>query len=156
YVNKHLNPAFGHKRLQEVTTDDIAALIVQMRKQGYAAKTIANMLAPLGRILSHALRRRLITDNPLSRLEHHERPRIQKRDQRALNHQEITALLDAASPRYRPILATAIYTGMRLSELLGLTWQDVNLRDGFIHVRHQLSRATRDEPAKRVRLKTDA
>jgi integrase len=156
FLDKHLLPAFGHRRIQEISTDDIAELVAAMRAKKLAAKTINNALVPLGRILSHALRRGYLTDNPLSRLEQHERPRIHKRDQRVLNHQQISALLAASLPRYRPILATAIYTGLRLNELLGLTWQDVNLQDGFIHVRHQLSRPTLDNPPRRVRLKTAA
>jgi integrase len=155
-LNHHIIPAFGSKRLQEVTTDDIAALIGQMRAKHLAAKTINGALVPIGRILAHALRRGYITDNPLRRLEQHERPRIYKRDQRVLDHRQITALLDASLPRYRPLIATAIYTGLRLNELLGLTWTDVNLQDGFIHVRYQLSRPTLDNPAHRVRLKTAA
>lgn len=156
FLNKHLLPVFGRRRLQEISTDDIAELIAAMRAKGLAAKTINNALVPLGRILSHALRRGYLIDNPLSRLEQHERPRIHKRDQRVLNHTEISALLNASLPRYRPILATAIYTGLRLNELLGLSWSDINLADGFIHVRHQLSRPTADQPPRRVRLKTVA
>ena len=87
---------------------------------------------------------------------HHERPRIEKRNQRVLSHEQISALLDASLPCYRPLLATAIYTGLRLNELLGLTWQDVDLGQGFVHVRYQLSRPTMASPAHRVRLKTNA
>jgi integrase len=48
---------------------------------------------------------------------------------------EIGRLLDAATtPRYRMLLATAIYTGLRLSELLGLAWSDVDLDGGYLHV----------------------
>ena len=45
---------------------------------------------------------------------------------------------------------------MRLSELLGLTWADINFDHGLIHVRYRLSRARIDRPARRVRLKTHA
>jgi integrase len=156
HLNKHLLPALGRKRLTEITTDDIAQLIARLRAQGLAAKTINGALVPLGRILQHALRRGHITDNPLRRLEQHERPRVHRRQQRVLDHNEITRLLDAALPRYRTFLATALYTGMRLSELLGLTWNDIDLDNGLIHVRYQLSRAHKDRPARRVRLKTQA
>ena len=156
HLDRHLLPTFGHKQMNEITTDDIARLITQLRGKGYAAKTINGALVPLGRILTHALRRGYITDNPLARLEQHERPRIHRRDQRVLDHAQITALLDASLPRYRTLLATAIYTGMRHSELLGLTWTDIDLDNGLIHVRYQLSRARLDKPAERVRLKTQA
>jgi integrase len=59
-------------------------------------------------------------------------------------------------PAYRPLLATALYSGMRLSELLGLTWAELDLGEGLIQVRYQLSRAREDKPARRVRLKTAA
>jgi integrase len=142
--------------LPDITTDDIAAMIGRLRAQGLAPKTINGSLVPLGRIFAHALRRGYITDNPLRRLEQHERPRIQKRDQRVLDHDEIARPLDASLPRYRPLLAMAIYTGMRHSELLGLTWADLDLETGLIHVRYQLSRARLHNPARRVRLKTNA
>jgi integrase len=115
---------------------------------------VAGALVPLGRVL--ALRRGQISDNPLRRLDQSERPRIHRREQRVLDHDQITKLLDACLLRYRPILATALYTGMRLSELLGLTWHDIDFATGVIHVRCQLSRARVNKPAGRVRLKTKA
>ncbi len=45
---------------------------------------------------------------------------------------------------------------MRENELLGLTWGDVDLKDSKIHVRALLSRPKRNEPAKRVGVKTDS
>jgi integrase len=105
-------------------------------------------------VLALALRRGYIADNPLRRLEASERPRITRREQRVLTHEEIARLLAACLPRYRPFIASALYSGMRLSELLGLTWADVDLSEGLIHVRYQLSRARVDKPARRVRLKT--
>jgi integrase len=53
-------------------------------------------------------------------------------------------------------MVTALYTGMRISELLALTWADVDLGAGVIHVRAQLSRAHRGTLARRVAPKTAA
>jgi integrase len=156
HLHAHLIPALGHRRLQDITTDELAQLINQLRAKGLAAKTISGALTPLNRVLNHAVRRGHLTDNPLRRLEQHERPRHHRREQRVLDHHQISALLNASLPRYKPFLATALYTGMRLNELLGLTWQDINLDQQLIHVRHQLSHPTRERPARRVRLKTPA
>jgi integrase len=155
HLERHLLPAFGRRRLQEISTDDCARLIAQLRAKGLAPKTIAGCLVPLGRIFALALRRGHLSDNPLRRLEQSERPRIQKREQRVLGHDEITRLLAESLPAYRPLLATALYSGMRLSELLGLTWGDVDLDQELLHVRFQLSRGRIDRPARRVRLKTE-
>jgi len=105
-----------------------------------AGFTIRTALTPLGRVLSHAARRGLIASNPMSRLERGERPSPGRREMRILQRDEIHALLGAADPRYRPLLATAIFTGLRLGEVLGLTWADVDLKAGTPHVRKQLDR----------------
>ena len=66
---------------------------------------------------------------------------------------EITALIDSAtSDRYRVLLATAIFTGLRLQELLALRWQDVDFDAAKVRVRHQLTRRR----AERVEVKSDA
>jgi integrase len=98
-------------------------------------------MVPLGRVLAHAARRGLIADNPIRRLEPRERPRVVKREMRILRPEEIDALLRAAVPAYRPVLATAIFTGLRQAELLGLTWADVDFDGGVVHVRRQLDRS---------------
>src|SRR5215216_1049165 len=54
------------------------------------------------------------------------------------------------------MLATVLYTGLRISEMLGLVWGDVDFAAGVIHVRAQLSRAHRGAPAQRVAPKTPA
>jgi len=50
---------------------------------------------------------------------------------------ELKALMDKATGRWRPLLVTAIFTGMRASELRGLRWIDVDLEAGMIHVRQR-------------------
>jgi integrase len=62
--------------------------------------------------------------------------------------------MGACLPAYRALIATALLTGMRLSELLGLIWDDVDLIRGSVHVRAQLSRARTDAPGRRVAPKT--
>ena len=79
-----------------------------------------------------------------------------RRRQRVLGRAEIERLLAACPPPGRLMLATALYSGLRISEMLGLVWDDVDLTSGVIHVRLQLSRAHREMPARRVPTKTPA
>src|SRR5438105_1490778 len=104
FLKNHLLPAFGRKRLQELTTDDVAQLISQLRKKGLSGKTISGALIPLNRILNHSVRRGHISENPVLRLERHERPRHYRRQQRVLNQDEIARLLAFCLPRYQPFL----------------------------------------------------
>jgi integrase len=156
YLDRHLLPELGRKRIRSLSPADMAALIAALTDKGLAPKTIANALVPLGGILRFARRRGYVIDDPLRRLEKTERPRPTPRAQRVLARTEIDRLLRACLPRYRPLLATALYTGMRLSEVLGLTWADVDLDVRLIRVRAQLSRAHLGAPARRIAPKTRA
>jgi integrase len=53
---------------------------------------------------------------------------------------ELKILIDTCPDRWRPFLVTAIFTGMRASELRGLMWSDVDLANGVIHVRRRADR----------------
>jgi integrase len=53
---------------------------------------------------------------------------------------EIRLILEHAKPRWRPFLLTAAFTGLRASELRGLTWRDVDLSANEIHVRQRADR----------------
>jgi integrase len=53
---------------------------------------------------------------------------------------EIRAILAAAGPRLRPLLLTAVFTGLRSSELRGLRWSDVDLKHSELHVRQRADR----------------
>lgn len=144
----HLHPRFGSRRIGDIREDDIALLIADMRRAGYAAWTIRGVLTPLGRILGYATRRGSITANPLPRLERSERPTADAREMSILDSDQIACLLASATGTWRPILATAVFSGLRVSELLGLTWADVDFDAGLIRVRHQLDRDRMRAPLK--------
>src|SRR4051812_20186512 len=125
-----------------------------MRQRGKAAWTVRATLTPLNRILGHAVRRGMIGTNPMDRLERGERPSVAPREMRILSRSDIGSLLESADDNYRPLLATATFTGVRLGELLGLTWANVDFDGGVVRVRRQLDRnGDRVEPktAKAVR-----
>lgn len=61
----------------------------------------------------------------------------------------MAALLAAATGRTHALVALLLFSGLRISEALGLVWRDVDLSSGHLRVRYQLSRN-----GKRVRLKT--
>jgi integrase len=53
---------------------------------------------------------------------------------------EVKMLIDAAEGRRRALLVTAVFTGLRASELRGLRWEDINLKRGELHVRQRADR----------------
>ena len=154
-LERHVLPRLGERPLDEVELDDILALISDLRKGGYSGATVVAILTQLSRLFGHAVRRGLIESNPVSKLERSERPRLSRQERPVLNPEEIGRLLEAAAPRFRTLLATAILSGLRQGELLGLHWRDVDFDNELIHVRTQLNRKRRDVPPKTERAVRD-
>ena len=73
---------------------------------------------------------------------------MEPREKRILSAEDMTRLL-AKAGRYRPLIATALFSGLRIGKLLGLIWDDIDLDTGIIHVRRQL-----DPHGNRVQPKT--
>ena len=153
-LRTHLSPRFGDRKLQEIDGDDVAELVADLTAAGKAAWTVRNVLTTLSALYRWASgRRKLAATNPVRQLEKHERPAVRKRRGRTLQPREITALIDSATTdRYRVLIATAIFTGLRLQELLALRWQDVDFDAGEVRVRYQLTR----KRAELVEVKSDA
>jgi integrase len=154
HLDRHLLPELGPRLIRHITTADVADLLDGVRDRGRSEKTIAGALATLESVMRFAVRNGWIADSPVAKLESDERPRPARRTQRVLGRDEIARLMGACLPAYRPLIATALLTGMRLSELLGLIWDDIDFTGGSARVRAQLSRARTGAPARRVAPKT--
>jgi integrase len=157
HLDHDLLPRLGHRRIASLTVDDVAELIGELRAAGRSPKTTANALATLQSVLRFARRRGWIVADPVELLEPGERPRPPRRSRgRVLGRKEVAHLLQCCPPAGRLLVEADLYSGLRISELLGLVWADVDLAAGLLRVRAQLSRAHRGEPARRVPPKTPA
>lgn len=153
----HLEPALGGLRLADVDARRVSAIVRSMRARGYAESTIDSTLLVLRAIYRLAIRRGLAARSPLDGLDPAELPRPAVGGHgRILDEAELAALARHASDQYRAVVAVLAYTGLRLSEALGLRWQDVDFVECELRVRAQLSLARRGKPARLVPLKTAA
>jgi integrase len=158
-----LIPRFGPMRLTAITPEHIARLIRELEREGPSGKPLSSSmidgyLRPLNGTMTFALRRGLITVNPCALLTSDDRPRRRERRQdHVWSDDEIEALIRAAEELaaqpasrydYTPLLRAALFTGLRLGELLGLQWQDVDLHEGVLHVRRQYTRLREYAPPK--------
>ncbi len=155
-LHRHLLPRLGRRRLVLISADDVVAVMRELQAEGLSPWTIKRILGALSCVFTFALRRGYIATHPFHRLERDERPHPLSSDQRVLTRTELARLFAACPRRYRPLLLTSAYTGMRLSEVLGLSWDDVDFAAGVIHVRHQLARGRRGVPPHRIPPKTRA
>jgi integrase len=144
----HVLPRLGAKRLEDIGPDDIVALAKELRESGYSAWTVETTLTPLKTLFRHAVRRDVLVGSPFHKLERSELPSPWTTDERVLSTAEIARLLAACPPRYRTLIATAIFTGLRQSELLALRWEHIDPDAGIVRVRTALDRNRRHVPLK--------
>jgi integrase len=133
HVNEHIRPLIGGLKLTTVTTPRVYAFIDEMKKKGRSAETSRRAVQSLGRIFRFAKGRGLVGTNPVADVK----LRRSKRDKARVvipTKDELRAVITAAAGRWRPLLITAIFTGLRASELRGLRWADVDLKRGVLTV----------------------
>ena len=113
-IDKHLKPAFGAVKLTTLTTPAIQALY--NRKKDLSAKSIRNVHGVLHKALEQAVDIDYIHANPASKCK---LPRVEKADIKPL---DIPDTLQAIKGhRFETLFTVGLFTGMRISEILGLT-----------------------------------
>jgi integrase len=138
HVDLHILPLIGTVKLARLSTP-----VVEQFRDDLLAEVSWSMarkvLSSLKSILSEAQRRGLVAQNTAMAVK----VDVRKREKRKLavgrgipTKGEIQKILAAADGRWRPLLVTAIFTGMRSSELRGLTWESVHFDRKVVHV-HQ-------------------
>ena len=117
YLNSLVLPTFGGFELRRITPADIQGWVSKLDGAGYAAETVHKAHALLGMILTAAVDSDLLTRSPARGVK---LPRIERREMRFLTPEELSELLEAVPDRYRLLVKTAAYTGLRFGELAGL------------------------------------
>lgn len=111
-----------------------------------AVASINRRLACLKHMLTKALDWELINRDTLDRLRRVKLPKEENRRQRYLTMEECNDLIDAAAPHLKPVLIFALNTGCRKGEILGLVWDRVDLKHGFIYLDKTKSGEPREIP----------
>ena len=113
---------FGEDRVVSTITDDCVAKYIRKReREGVRAITIAREIRQFRTALN-----KTDTPWPCKLIP----PPVPSKRAKRLLPAELAAVIEKATPRLRPLLVTAAYTGMRNSELRWLTWGDVDLAGG--------------------------
>jgi integrase len=130
-VEQHLLGRFATRRLDAVTPEDLAHLVRRLRAQGLAESTIVIVIGVTNRVYRYAARRLgWAGTNPVSLMLSSERPKpSQSKRRRVFESGELEETIAAANEPLRTLFILAALTGARLSELLGLSWEDVRIAD---------------------------
>jgi integrase len=149
-LNLHITPEIGDTRLSQLTVPMVRAFEDKLRVDRSPAM-VRKVIGALSMILSDAHERGLVAQNVVRGLR---AKRSRGKEQRADKRQkgklkpgtdiptpaEIRAFIATLTGHWRPLFLTAIFTGLRASELRGLRWSDVDLKRGEVHVRQRADR----------------
>lgn len=146
--DRHLKVFLGKKGLDQVGPRTMRDLRNRLHQSGAAAQTVKHVLALVRRIVNNAIHEKVWTGpNPVGKGLI---PKVSNTRLRFLSQAESQALIQACNKRLRPIVITALSTGMRRGEILSLTWKQVDLEHGFIFLERTKSGKRREIPISSV------
>ena len=138
-LNGSIVPKFGNMVMKEIKPADIEAWVVSMKTSGRLSdRTIEKRRLLLATILKKAVQNEYLLKSPFDKLSFSKARIINKVVPLSLD--QVTALANALTPRFRIMIWIGYYTGMRPSEILGLTWGQLNFAEETILVDRQISR----------------
>ena len=127
----HLLPHFGGHRLSEITAEEVDRYRADKLREGRLAPNAVNKtLTRLAQILELAVEYGHIERNPAKGRRRRAKGTEPRRSW--VEPEQLGALLDAADPYMRPIIATLAGAGLRIGEAVALDWRDVALGAGTL------------------------
>lgn len=143
----HIIPYIGQYRLSELKPYTIQALYNRLGreeddKKALSPKTIHNVHGVLSKALNQAVWNEMIRSNPAQLTT---RPRKTRKNITTLSDEQIQkfgALVEQDS--YHAILKFILFSGVRESEAIGLTWDCIDFDRGTIRIYHQMLKRTKE------------
>lgn len=142
-IKVRIKPYIGKVQLSSLTNVQVQKFCNRL-EQGDAdhtpmsPKSIRNVQGVLHKALDQAVCARLIPVNPC---DHMKLPKRKKPKLTPLMDDAVTRFLNAAKgDRFERFFIVDLFSGLRLSELIGLQWDDVDLETGTLHVCHQIQK----------------
>ena len=132
-LNQHILPYIGGCRVRDISPMQIQAIMAGLSDKSNSLQ--AKVLMNLRSIFTVAMENGLVAKSPVSNTLKPAGKVTQEKT--TLTAEESQALLQRVqNTRARTFLLTALHTGMRRGELLGLQWKDIDFNEKVIHVRH--------------------
>ena len=138
-LNKHITPYFGAFMCNDVTSKLVYIFIDEKLKSGLSARYVTDILVLLKSVFKYAFREYNIR-NPLEGVV---MPKCEKPDVKLLNPDQQNTLkkyIDKNLTLTTLGIALALTLGLRLGEVCGLQWQDIDLEKRILNVRRTVQR----------------
>lgn len=143
-IRKYLIPTFGKSALRDLTPMTLDRYFAGLAQTELAQESLDKVRDVLASILKRAVRHGLLTQSPMVGFElpraKHQTPRVKQ----FVRPEQFDALVARVQEPYATMAYVAIYTGLRVSELIGLRWNDIHTDSITIDERY--SRGDWDRP----------
>lgn len=143
-LNTHIIPKFGNYGLSQITASEIEIwrkeLKTKRQKNGkkYSLTTLEKLENQLATILKKANRDGHLTDNPFLRVSKARRRKAKHKEIYPLEFEVVEAIANALRPHLKLLPWLGYFSGMRPSEMLGLTWDRIDFSKKTIRIDRQL------------------
>lgn len=139
-IKRHMVPAFGAVKLVNLSPLHVRRMVSEMQSRGLSASTVRHACGILGAAMKCAIEAGIIKDSPVSGIK---LPRRTKYKFTVVDREQIPAFMDAAMQTEYPYeLILMLLTGLRVGEVRGLKWDDIDFDLGTLHVQRQLHAVT--------------
>lgn len=134
WINK-INDKIGHIKLQSLNVKILEDFYTYLRTETkYSDKTILHFYTLINGALNKAVQWEYILSNCNTKIE---KPKVRKKEIECYSPEEVEELLKALATepiKYQAIIMLALDSGIRRGELTGLTWEDVDFKNGTINI----------------------
>ena len=142
YIRLYIRPRLGHIPLNKLTANDLQQLFTWMKtdggaESGLADSQVVNCHSLCRRALEKAVADRLIARNPADGCK---LPALKREEMKILSKEAMQRLLiQAKEENYYELFLLEFATGLRLGELMGLQWDDLDLTTGELRINKQMN-----------------
>ena len=131
-IVKILNNYLKNKLIQDISIEELEIIQSDYIKSGHSINYVNNIIKILKAMFTKAYDWELISEDVLKRVRKVKQLKGENKRLRYLSEEEAERLISACSKEIRPIVITALNTGMRKSEILRLTWDRIDLKNRLI------------------------
>ena len=136
FAIKRIVASCGTIKLRNLRPMHIARLMTSLRERGLSQSSQQTTLLVFGSALRQAVREKMIAESPADGVKP---PRKVPRQFAVIDRPDFPRFVEAANATgYGRELVFLLLTGLRVGELRGLRWEDVDFKRGVIHVRKQI------------------
>lgn len=142
YYSTYIRGKLGKKAISRITKVDCQLVFNKMIEEGRKHSTMENLKSCLNKVFECAIEDDIIVKNPVKNIE---LPQTESKTREAISEEQMTLFMSYVKEstrfkRYYPLFVVLFNSGMRIGELSGLTWDDIDFKKETISINKTMNR----------------